>query len=197
MLVLLIWGDPHGDSIGFERVAIVHYLRLIVWSHPLLLGGLLALCSWGLLRHPRLAYPGLWFFILLAPSSSVIPIAEEWTAERRVYLALAGPLVLVCVVVHGAARRVLAARALYAGLGLALCAALALGATTRQRNGAYRSGVAIWQSDLAQWPDNPRALRGLASGYQSAGAISTRRLDTIGRRCRSSPTIRVCISIWG
>ena len=202
LLVLLIWGDPHGDSVGFERVgvwtyllnqcvAIVHYLRLIAWPHPLLLdygppralllvdvtpqalllSGLLALCSWGLLRHPRLAYPGLWFFILLAPSSSVIPIAEEWAAERRVYLALAGPLALVCVVVHGAARRVLAARALYAGLGLALCAALALGVTTRQRNGAYRSGVAIWQSDLARWPDNPRALRGLAFGYQSAGDL--------------------------
>lgn len=68
-----------------------------VAPQALLLGGLLALCGWGLLRHPRLAYPGLWFFILLAPSSSVVPIAEEWAAERRVYLALAGPLALVCV----------------------------------------------------------------------------------------------------
>jgi len=41
-------GDPHGDSVGFERVgvwqyalnqcvAITHYLRLMVWPHPLLL----------------------------------------------------------------------------------------------------------------------------------------------------------------
>ena len=48
LLALLIWGDPHGDSVGFERVgvwtyllnqcvAIVHYLRLITWPHPLLL----------------------------------------------------------------------------------------------------------------------------------------------------------------
>lgn len=65
----------------------------------------------------------------------------------------------------------MAARALCAGLGLALCAALALGAATWQRNGAYRSGVAIWQCDLALWPDNPRALRGLAFGYQSAGEL--------------------------
>ena len=117
----------------------------------------------------------MWFFILLAPSSSVVPIAEEWAAERRVYLALAGPLALVCVAAYGAVRRVLAARAPCAGLGLALCAALALGATTWQRNGAYRSGVAIWQCDLALYPDNPRALRGLAFGYQSAGELSAAR----------------------
>ncbi len=31
--------------------------------------------------------------------------------------------------------------------------------------------MAIWQCDLALWPDNPRALRGLAFGYQSAGEL--------------------------
>lgn len=79
-------------------MAITHYMRLMVWPHPLLLdyGPLkvltlldvawqvllvvaLLLCrGWGLVHYPRLAYPGVWFFVLLAPSSSVVPIVEEW-----------------------------------------------------------------------------------------------------------------------
>ncbi|MEE3258022.1 MAG: tetratricopeptide repeat protein [Candidatus Latescibacterota bacterium] len=203
LLLFLIWGDPHGDSVGLERVgvwpyalnqcvAIVHYLQLVVWPHPLLLDygppqvltllevaprallllGLMALCGWGLVRYPRQAYPFFWFFALLAPSSSVIPIAEEWAAERRVYLALAGPLVLLLAAAYWALRRGLCGARKWVGvvgLGLVLCVMVALGAETWQRNRDYRSGVAIWQSDLAQRPDNARALRGLAYAHELAG----------------------------
>lgn len=203
LLLLLIWGDPHGDSVGFERVgvwpyalnqcvAIVHYLQLMIWPHPLLLDygppqvltllevapqallllALLALCGWGLVRYPRLAYPAFWFFALLAPSSSVIPIAEEWAAERRVYLALAGPLALLPVTAYWALQHGLGGERKWAGvvgLGLVLCVVVALGAATWQRNRDYRSGVAIWQRDLAQRPDNARALRGLAYAHKLAG----------------------------
>lgn len=207
LLAFLIWGDPHGDSVGFERVgvwqyalnqciAITHYLQLMVWPHPLLLDYgpprvlalldvapraavvlvLLAGCGWGLVCYPRLAYPVFWFFALLAPCSSIVPIAEEWAAERRVYLALAGPLVLVLVAAYygllglfdtdkGAGRQ----RAAQVGLGLVFCAALALGTTTFYRNRDYRSAQTIWQRDLALRPDNARAMRGLAYAYESAG----------------------------
>ena len=202
LLVFLVWGDPHGDSIGFERVgvwqyalnqcvAIVHYLRLMVWPdillldygppkaltlsdvffQALLLVALLVCCGWGLVRYPQLAYPGVWFFLLLAPSSSVVPIAEEWAAERRVYLALAGPLLLVLLAAHRSLLGLLGAgkRVVLLGSGLVFCAALAMGAATFSRNLDYRSAQAVWQKDLAVRPDNARALRGLAYAHETTG----------------------------
>ena len=99
--------------------AIVHYLRLCAWPHPLLLDyghgtahgvgeilpyaivlGLLgaatvaALCRW-----PKVGFLGAWFFAILAPTSSVVPVATQTVAEHRMYLPLAA--VLTGLVVGG------------------------------------------------------------------------------------------------
>ena len=104
---------------------ILHYLRLVLWPHPLLLdygdfapvplgqallpcvlvGGLVlgsfGLYGSGLKRAHRerqaLAFAGLWFFIILAPTSSVVPIVGEVATERRLYASLAAPVVLAVV----------------------------------------------------------------------------------------------------
>ncbi len=39
------------------------------------------------------AFVGTWFFMLLAPSSSVVPIVTEIAAERRIYLALVSVII--------------------------------------------------------------------------------------------------------
>ena len=58
------------------------------------------------LRSPPLGFAGLWFFLLLAPSSSFVPIRTEIAAERRVYLAIASVLAVAVVAVEAAHRRV-------------------------------------------------------------------------------------------
>jgi protein O-mannosyl-transferase len=50
-----------------------------------------------LIRRPPLGFLGASFFITLAPTSSVVPIATEVGAERRMYLPLI-PLVVLAVV---------------------------------------------------------------------------------------------------
>jgi hypothetical protein len=47
-----------------------------------------ALTVVALVRVPPLGFLGAWFFIALAPASSVIPIATEVGAERRMYVPL-------------------------------------------------------------------------------------------------------------
>ncbi len=42
---------------------------------------------------------GAWFFLILAPSSSVVPIVTEIAAERRIYLALAAVIMLIVVAI--------------------------------------------------------------------------------------------------
>ena len=43
--------------------------------------------------HP-LGFLGAWFFLILAPTSSVLPMSVEVAAERRMYLPLAAVVVL-------------------------------------------------------------------------------------------------------
>ena len=98
-----------------ETRAIITYLRLAFWPHPLVfdygaearviatrlaeiwpsalvLGLLLAGTGWGLLRSPARpgGFAGAWFLLILAPTSSIIPLTGQPIAEHRLYLPLAG-----------------------------------------------------------------------------------------------------------
>jgi tetratricopeptide (TPR) repeat protein len=149
--------------------AIAHYLRLCVWPHPLVfdygrtlapaspgdlpgilaVAGLLVATAWALLRRPALGFLGACFFLVLAPSSSFVPVATETMAEHRMYLALA-PVVIVAV---AAAWRWLGRFALAACLALAAV----LLAVTWQRNEAYSSAESLWRDVVARRPANDRA----------------------------------------
>ena len=48
-------------------------------------------------RRPALGFLGIAFFVLLAPSSSILPIATEPMAEHRMYLAVAPVVALAAV----------------------------------------------------------------------------------------------------
>jgi hypothetical protein len=111
---------------------ILHYLRLTLWPHPLCLdyawplaksaraivppvlivGALLAATIASFRRWPALGFAGAWFFIVLAPTSSVIPVADV-AFEHRMYLPLAG----VIAVVAAAFTRLLNARARACAIG--------------------------------------------------------------------------------
>ena len=47
-----------------------------------------------LVRWPAIGFLGAMFFLTLAPTSSIVPIASEVGAERRMYLPLAALVVL-------------------------------------------------------------------------------------------------------
>jgi tetratricopeptide (TPR) repeat protein len=103
--------------------AITRYLQLFLWpdrltfdygQHPvtglaavpgcIILGvfGIATILAW--MRAERwgwFGFLGAWFFLILAPSSSVVPIVTEIAAERRVYLAIAAVIVLtVAAIAH-------------------------------------------------------------------------------------------------
>jgi hypothetical protein len=58
---------------------------------------LLAITLVALIRQPKWGFLTAWFFITLAPTSSIVPIATEVGAERRMYLPLIAVVVLVVV----------------------------------------------------------------------------------------------------
>jgi tetratricopeptide (TPR) repeat protein len=100
-----------------QTVMITRYLHLAVWPRALVVNygwplplalrevlpyalfvtALLALTAVALIRRPTWGFLGAWFFVTLAPASSIVPIVTEVGAERRMYLPLIAVVVFVVV----------------------------------------------------------------------------------------------------
>ena len=150
-----------------QTVMITNYLRLTVWPRALVLNygwplpltladvipyallvtSLLALTIVVLARQPKWGFLGLWFFVTLAPASSVVPIATEVGAERRMYLPLIA-LVVLAVVGTSFIKR-LPSRA--AAIVLVMCAG-GLAAGTWIRNREYASSLLLARTVVARHP---------------------------------------------
>ncbi len=155
--------------------AIVHYLGLAVWPRPLvfdygttvvrslwpvapqaaLLVLLLAGTGWALVRRPALGFLGAWFFLILAPSSSVVPVATQTMAEHRMYLPLAAVVTLAVLAVHRWFGR--------AALPVWLAVGVAFAAVTALRNLDYRSPQGLWADVAQKLPENGRAHNNLGA----------------------------------
>ncbi|HVK10630.1 MAG TPA: tetratricopeptide repeat protein, partial [Gemmataceae bacterium] len=167
---------------------IVYYLRLCVWptgtsidyqgwpwartlgaAMPAgaVVAGLLLLTAGLLWRRPAAGFVAAWFFIVLAPTSSVLPIVDP-VFEHRLYLSLASVAVLVVFVGD---------RLLGRWKGAALgAAAVVLGVMTHQRNELYESRERVWRAAVERMPNNGRGLANLGQGL----LMKDRPADAVG-----------------
>ena len=97
---------------------------------------------------------GVWFFLILLPTSSLVPMADP-IIEHRLCLPLAGLAALVVVGVYalvaspGQGKQTSGRTSRTAGIVTALAVVVAaglLGRLTHQRNKVYASQVAFWQA---------------------------------------------------
>jgi tetratricopeptide (TPR) repeat protein len=123
-----------------------------------------------LIRRIPLGFLGAWIFITLAPTSSVIPIATEVGAERRMYLPLIAIVAFVVIGVYSVdvLRRRVSRVAAMAALAVVT---LALGLGTMVRNREYSSGLLLAESVLRRWPTD------VAHGMVGAELMSLHRDD--------------------
>jgi tetratricopeptide (TPR) repeat protein len=162
-------GTETGTTFGAYALtqfpAVVRYLWLSVWPHPLvfdygaewvkdavdvipaalvvislLVGTLVALR-----RRPVIGFLGAWFFCILAPTS-LVPGARQTMAEHRMYLALAALASLLVLGLYSWAGR--------RSLAVWLVAAVGLGWLTVERNRDFRSVLAIMSDTAAKRPGN-------------------------------------------
>jgi Flp pilus assembly protein TadD len=149
---------------------IPHYLYLAVWPRALVVDYgmarpvslqaviapaiVLALVAGAavllLVRKPRAGFAAAWFFVTLAPASSFVPIATEVGAERRMYLPLAGLVVLAVTAGFLAARR-LGVRGRVLTVGCVM-ACMLLGIGTLLRNHEYRDPLTLARATVARRP---------------------------------------------
>jgi Tfp pilus assembly protein PilF len=155
------------EYLASEPAVILHYLRLSVWPHPLGYGyyrsagtwmsilppavvviTFLAMSVWAWRTKPLWGFVGAWCFLILAPTSSVIPL-DSPAYEHRMYLPLAA---LVVAAVLGI-RALVGRRSTTAVFVLAI----GLGFLTWRRNQDYRSETIMRFSAVAKFPKSALA----------------------------------------
>ncbi|MEJ5368834.1 MAG: tetratricopeptide repeat protein [Bryobacteraceae bacterium] len=131
-----------------------------VWAGAAALACLLAVL-WRYRKQYPLALFGLLFLlVLLAPTSSIVPI-DDAMAERRLYLGSPG----VAMIAVEFLRRLRPA-AIASGAAAVL---LLLGALTWQRAKLYTAAIPMWEDSVAVNPKNSRAWFHLGFAYYEQG----------------------------
>jgi Flp pilus assembly protein TadD len=176
---------------------ILHYLRLSFWPDRLCLsyewpvahtmgeilpgmvvvGVLVAATIWGLREWRGWAFLGAWFFVTLAPSSSILPV-PHLAFEHRMYLPLASIVTLAvtggCQVGQRLVRGGWISRWLCLAVeaGLVMLMAMVLAVLTSRRNEVYQSPLSLWEDTVAKAPYNPDARNNLGIALGEAGRIA-------------------------
>lgn len=182
------------DYLTTQSWAILHYVKLALWPSPLVfdygmagdgvtlltkpseylpffvaLALIAILAVWGTVRRKAWAFPVVAAFLILAPSSSFVPIRLDVVAEHRFYLPLAALTTLVfagvALLLARSSRRV----ALVAGVAIVL--AIPLAVATRARNRDYASDRAIWTDTVAKRPNSARAQTNLGLALYAANDL--------------------------
>jgi tetratricopeptide (TPR) repeat protein len=153
---------PYGQSVDYN-FPISHTLM----EHGSLFYGLallsLAACAmYFRKRFPLTCYGFLLTLLLLAPTSSFMPIRDP-LVERRLYLPFIGLLLIACDL----ALRIPIPRKALAWSAFAVCLLFAILAF--ERNAVWMNMDSLWRDAYSKSPDNPRALMGLADAYALGG----------------------------
>ncbi len=192
-LRLLAWPDGFSLDRGFEAsrgldgpsalaaagVAALVTLALWLWvraERGLAGAGAARLCAFGI----------LFWFVALAPTSSVVPVADL-AVEHRVYLATLGPFLAGVVAVDALVARWTPGAARVAGAVLAVAVLLGLGLGLRSRAEVWSSAEGIWREALRAAPGSERILTNLGIAQRRRGDLagaeqSFRRAWTVARR---------------
>jgi len=174
-------GYSAGGYALVEAWVVAHYLLLCVFPYPLVFDRgpdvvatvgeavpwacvtvlVFLAAAWGFARRSAWGFACAWFFLVLAPTSSVVPIAYQPMAEHRMYL----PLAAITALAAACLWRILGRRS--AAFAVAACALLAC--VTFLRNGDYRSEVGLWSDTVRRVPGNERAHLALGDAFTLAG----------------------------
>jgi protein O-mannosyl-transferase len=162
--------------------AILSYLQLFFFpvgqnadrefpiSHNLLEhGAALALCGlaiviWIALRRqpPLVRYGTLLFLAFLAPTSSIVPLADPY-AERRMYLPIVGLVIALSAILEHRSVRLRN----FALIG-AVCSSIALYATVARAE-VWSNRISFWQDVVQKSPHKARGYQHLTVSYMAAG----------------------------
>jgi tetratricopeptide (TPR) repeat protein len=185
---------------------LLHYIWLTIWPRDLcfdygwpvanspwriypaglVILGLLAVTGWLMMKAPRIGFLGCAFFLLLAPTSSFMPLMDL-AFEHRMYLPLAPIIAALALAIEWALEHWLtcpARRRAALALGAAIVCS-ALGTRTYLRNRDYADPLRMWESVVSA---NPAGNRGHLMYALQLTAIG--RLEEAEKHYRTSLELR-------
>jgi tetratricopeptide (TPR) repeat protein len=176
-LKLAFWPHPLVFDYGTNTIIVQHAAEIAPYA--LVLAILLAGTAIALWRWPAVGFAGAWFFVILAPASSVVPVAMSPTAENRMYLSL---VAIIALVVLG----------LYAWIGrrsfiLFTVAAVGLACLSVRRNQDYHDEMSILNDTIAKCPNNERMHTNLGARLVAIPSRSAEAIREFQTAIRINP----------
>jgi pentatricopeptide repeat protein len=157
-LLQVVWPTRLVIDPYFERVDAIR----TIWPYGLVVVGLLAATVWSLIKRKKPGFWGAWFFVILAPTSSFVPIFTEIAALRRMYLPTLAVLVVITCLLAMLLKRF---KAQVACKPVMFVTMLVLASVTWQHSHVYQSQIKLYEDNIAKFPNHKRALRNLAGWY--------------------------------
>jgi len=183
-------GTSSLEYLSTQAGVIMHYLRLSFWpkvlcldyawppastARTIVIPGIIILALLGasfvaLKFWPSMGFLGLSFFLILAPTSSIVPIADR-AFEHRMYLPLACVLTMAVVAFDRLISRAVVGHKSRKVLFVLTLTVLATALTIRtiRRNRDYLEPIRIWQGAVAVNPNNARAHFSVAMCLRDQG----------------------------
>ncbi len=185
---------------------ILHYLRLAFWPQPLVLdyawpvargwadialpalaiGLLFGATLYALARRPSWGWLGATFFLILAPTSSVLPLADL-AVEHRMYLPLTIVITAVVLLICQAWLNIPGAAdvgwsppstaTLRVAIALVGLVSIALTTATWLRARVYCAEETLWADTVAKAPGNERARNNLGLALANQGQFAAAALQ--------------------
>ena len=138
-----------------------------VWPYVIATAGLVVGVAIGFWRMPRGFFPLVAAAILLAPTTSIVPVKTQTIAEHRMYLPAAFLIGWIVTAVALAARRLGGERrrAACRVAGFAVVAAVIAASVGRTilRNRDFASAVTLWEQNVRDCPRNDRGSTNLVA----------------------------------
>ncbi|MFT3783384.1 MAG: tetratricopeptide repeat protein [Nibricoccus sp.] len=145
----------------FDYGAVVEKETEVIVASALLLLPILAVTVWAVIKKPAVGFLGAWIFIILSPTSTIIPVVTQLVAEHRMYTSLAAVMVGIVLVLYTISRKHCVWLIVFVGA--------VYGVLTFNRNIVYQSPISIWEDTERKVPSSARALTCLGNAYLNAG----------------------------
>lgn len=192
---------------------ILYYLQISVWPRNLaidyqswpwwttvseampeiaIVGGLLLVTLVLLFWRPAVGFVCAWFFIALAPTSSILPIVDA-VFEHRMYLSLATIAILAVFLGDWLLRTI---RLGFSRPIVLSAAAVALAVLTFLRTEEYRSREIVWERAVERMPNSARARANYAQGLL-INAKAEEVVPILLRALEISPHDSTCLTNLG
>jgi protein O-mannosyl-transferase len=189
-----------------EFGVIVHYLKLAFWPDPLVFDYfwqlaetpgeiipyaliillLVSLSIFALAKNHPLGFLGISFFLLLSPTSSIMPLSDL-AADHRMYLPLAPVITFTVIVIYSLFQqgfmffnkadqkkgenpnsRAAATPGTLAFIVFSVSAIIIFSTLTIERNALYSDKISIWRDTAEKAPHNARAWANLGNALVEA-----------------------------